>query len=106
LRDANAILLPFDSANASDVVVLKEDLEVSTDFAQFFSGAIAMLHEHPSAFFSASSFNDNGFTGLALDNSSLRLGEHFMALGWAITRLQFNKHIRGKWSAPDDRWGS
>ena len=91
----------FDAAAASDVVVLEEDLEVSPDFAVFFAGAISMLHSHTSRFFCASSYNDNAFTGIALNNSALRLGQHFMALGWAVTRQQFDRHIRRRWNAGD-----
>jgi hypothetical protein len=95
----------FDTANASDVIVLEEDLEVSTDFPSFFAGAIDMLHKHPRLFFCASSYNDNGFRGMSRDNSALRLGQHFMALGWAIARPQFDAHVRGRWS-DGDIWDS
>ena len=97
----NMLTHAFDSRNASDVVVLEEDLEVSPDFSQFFAGAITMLHRHPRHFFCASSYNDNGFMRIARNNSALRLGQHFMALGWAITRTQFDEHIRGRWMIGD-----
>jgi hypothetical protein len=98
---AAMLLHAFDVAAASDVIVLEEDLEVSPDFSLFFSGAISLLHKHTDSFFCASSYNDNAFAGIALDNSALRIGEHFMALGWAITRTQFDKHIRHKWRVGD-----
>ena len=91
----------FDDVAASDVIVLEEDLEVSHDFSRFFAGAIDTMHKHPGVFFCASSYNDNGFAGIAQDNAALRLGHHFMALGWAVTRKQFDDHVRGRWMTGD-----
>lgn len=93
----------FDDVAASDVIVLEEDLEASHDFSRFFAGAIDTMHKYPGAFFCASSYNDNGFSGVVQDNAALRLGHHFMALGWAVTRKQFDDHVRGRWM-PGDIW--
>jgi hypothetical protein len=95
------LLHAFDFHNASDAIVLEEDLEVSRDFSHFFCGALELLHSQPSLFFCASSYNDNGFKGLVVNNSAVRLGQHFMALGWAITRKAFDGHVRGKWRKGD-----
>ena len=70
------------------VLVLEDDLEIAPDALRFFSWAAKVMAEDKSIF-CASGYNDNGFEAGTRDSSRVWRGEHFMALGWMVSRDSF-----------------
>ncbi|KAK3271742.1 hypothetical protein CYMTET_19928, partial [Cymbomonas tetramitiformis] len=73
-------------------VVMEEDLLPSKDFLRYMQQAAALLERDPSVFV-ASAWNDNGHNGMVSDESMVLRGDHFMALGWLLTRKSYQQVV-------------
>jgi hypothetical protein len=67
------------------IVVLEDDLLPAPDFLQFFESGAQLMAEDDSVF-TVSAWNDNGHHGYVSDETQMLRGEHFMALGWLLSR--------------------
>lgn len=72
------------------VLVLEDDLEVAPDALLFFTWAADVMQQDPTIF-CASGYNDNGFDAATADPARVWRGEHFMALGWMVSREAFEQ---------------
>ena len=76
----------FDQFPASSyIIVVEDDMVFAPDFLDYFA-SIYRLYEIDDSIYCISSWNDNGFHGLARDASKLLRTEFFVGLGWLASR--------------------
>jgi alpha-1,3-mannosyl-glycoprotein beta-1,2-N-acetylglucosaminyltransferase len=90
----------FGVYGADRVVVVEEDMEVSSDFFGYFDGLSPLLEADPTLF-CVSAWNDNGKQHLALDSKQLHRTDFFPGLGWMLTSSLWDE-IAPLW--PDIYW--
>jgi hypothetical protein len=72
---------------AKRVIILEEDLQISSDFFEFFV-AITPLLDSDDTLLAASAWNDNGIQGMVKDNTALYRSDFFPGLGWMMPRYE------------------
>lgn len=77
------------------VVIVEDDMEVSSDFFAYFTALAPLLHEDDSLF-CVSAWNDNGIESLALNHSQFHRTDFFPGLGWMLSR-QLWEELQPKW---------
>ena len=75
------------------VIILEEDLEIASDFFEYF-GAVMNYVDNDKSLLAASAFNDNGYAGR--DNSKLYRSDFFPGLGWMMS-ARIWEELREKW---------
>ncbi len=75
----------FSDAFIKRVIILEEDLEIASDFFEYFA-ATAPILDTDATLLAASAWNDNGFNNLVKDPEALYRSDFFPGLGWMITR--------------------
>ena len=90
----------FFEKNHSHVIVVEDDMRVSSDFIQFFEMAAPLLDED-ATIWCVSSWNDNAFPHLDLPPHTLFRTSNFPGLGWMLRR-ELWKELSPKF--PDDNW--
>jgi hypothetical protein len=70
---------------ASHVIILEEDLEVSPDFFNYFAQLKPVLEQDPSLY-CISAWNDNGYSHSSADPGLLYRIETMPGLGWMLSR--------------------
>ncbi|WKX89943.1 hypothetical protein Q1695_009075 [Nippostrongylus brasiliensis] len=89
----------FDKLGYNSVILLEDDLDISTDFFEYFSGTRYLLDLDP-MLWCVSAWNDNGKAGNIDRNahSLLYRSDFFPGLGWMMTRTLW-KEVGPKWPA-------
>ncbi|KAI6173908.1 hypothetical protein M3Y98_01132900 [Aphelenchoides besseyi] len=89
----------FDQRGFDSVIILEDDLDISSDFFDFFAGTRWLLDEDPSLF-CISAWNDNGRPSLIDLTAHDRLyrSDFFPGLGWLMTK--------NLWSEFGPKWPS
>jgi hypothetical protein len=77
---------------AKRVIILEEDLQISSDFFEFFA-AIAPLLDTDDTPLAASAWNDNGIKGMVKDNTALYRSDFFPGLGWMMPRSAWSSYF-------------
>lgn len=85
----------FDENTYERLIILEEDLEVSSDFFDYFAATLPLL-EADKDLFCVSAWNDNGKPELAADEKALFRTDFFPGLGWML--------LKGFWEEVKDRW--
>lgn len=82
------------------VIVLEDDLEIATDFFEYFS-AVAPVLDADSTLLAASAYNDIGQPAFVADSARVHRSDFFPGLGWMLTRKAWAelgpKWPRGFW---------
>jgi len=80
------------------VIIVEDDLEVSPDFFEYFSGTLPLLRSDPSLW-CVSAWNDNGKNGLINPNNPelLYRTDFFPGLGWMLTKEVWSE-LMVKWA--------
>eukprot|EP01006_Ploeotia_vitrea_P040814 TRINITY_DN66462_c7_g2_i2.p1 TRINITY_DN66462_c7_g2~~TRINITY_DN66462_c7_g2_i2.p1 ORF type:complete len:790 (+),score=421.03 TRINITY_DN66462_c7_g2_i2:26-2395(+) len=86
---------------AEYAIVVEEDMVFSPDFLQYFSQT-AHLYEDDPTVYCITTWNDNGFKGLAVDNKALYRTEFFVGLGWLVSRKIYQSELERVW--PNTHW--
>eukprot|EP00736_Rhodelphis_marinus_P008798 Rmarinus@m.24180 len=90
----------FEESDADYVIIVEDDMVFSPDFLSFFQQTAHMLHVDPTIW-CVSSWNDNGFSHLDLDETRLFRNSYFPGLGWMIHRSLWGE-LAPNW--PDEHW--
>lgn len=77
----------FFNFNFESVIIVEDDLDISPDFFEYFSGLLPLLKKDPTLW-CISAWNDNGKAGLVNDKKSelLYRTDFFPGLGWMMTK--------------------
>lgn len=79
-----------------EVIILEEDLEIASDFFNYFGTFAPLLHEDKTLL-AISAWNDNGQADHVKDSSAVTRTEFFPGLGWMLTRRLWQEELKGKW---------
>lgn len=91
----------FTNLGEEYVVVLEDDLTVSVDFVDYFAEMRGAM-KADSSIFCVSAWNDNAYPATSADSSVFKRGEHFMALGWMISKRHYDVSVRNHWEGITD----
>lgn len=77
----------FFNFNFDSVIIVEDDLDISPDFFEYFSGLHPLLKKDPTLW-CISAWNDNGKSGLVNDKKPelLYRTDFFPGLGWMMTK--------------------
>nr|CAD7586861.1 unnamed protein product [Timema genevievae] len=83
--------------NFDTVIIVEDDLDLSTDFFEYFLGTYPLLQKDPTLW-CVSAWNDNGKTGLVDENSPelLYRTDFFPGLGWMMKKSVWEE-LSFKW---------
>jgi len=81
------------------VIILEEDLEVASDFFDYFNATAPLLYTDETLL-AVSAFNDNGQPRYASDPAALFRSDFFPGLGWLLSRRLWLE-LESKW--PEER---
>ena len=85
----------------SHVIILEDDLKVSSDFFEFFEMLAPLLDADPTLW-CISSWNDNGFKHFETPPTALFRSSYFPGLGWMLKRDLWIDELSSHF--PDDNW--
>eukprot|EP00112_Aurelia_sp_Birch-Aquarium-sp1_P025458 Seg846.7 transcript_id=Seg846.7/GoldUCD/mRNA.D3Y31 product="Protein O-linked-mannose beta-1 2-N-acetylglucosaminyltransferase 1" protein_id=Seg846.7/GoldUCD/D3Y31 len=88
---------------ASAMIILEEDLEVSTDIFDYFSQTLPLL-ETDASVYCVSAWNDQGYRHAVKDPAMLYRVETMPGLGWLLKRNLYKDELEPKWPGPTDHW--
>jgi alpha-1,3-mannosyl-glycoprotein beta-1,2-N-acetylglucosaminyltransferase len=77
-------------------ILLEEDMVVSPDILDYFQQTAPLLDSDPSLF-CVSSWNDNGYRQLDLDEKRLMRTAYFPGLGWMLRKQLWTEELSAKW---------
>jgi hypothetical protein len=83
------------------VIVLEEDIEISSDFFSYFTATLPLLRDPKSKLYCVSAWNDNGRRELVEDSTAVYRTDFFPGLGWMLTDELFAE-VEPSW--PDAYW--
>jgi alpha-1,3-mannosyl-glycoprotein beta-1,2-N-acetylglucosaminyltransferase len=90
---------PFPNPNHSTaidrLIIVEEDLEIASDFYEYFAAMVPML-DHDNQIFAVSAWNDNGQSDFVRDPQAVYRSDFFPGLGWMLHRKIW-KELQGKW---------
>jgi hypothetical protein len=86
---------------ADYAVIVEDDMVFSYDFLDYFAQLAPLLDIDPSIW-SVSSFNDNGFLGMASSLTNVMRCDFFVGLGWLAPRRIFVDELLPIW--PEREW--
>ncbi len=75
----------FDKLNYDKVIALEDDMEISTDFFNFFSN-FGKLMDTDASIFCVSAWNDYGQRKLVFDSKAVYRTDIFPGLGWMFSK--------------------
>ena len=84
------------------VIILEEDIRVSTDFFAYFEAAAPLLESDPTLL-CVSAFNDNGQDAFPGDPRALHRSDFFPGLGWLLSRRLWDE-LGPKWPEARGFW--
>nr|XP_058945597.1 protein O-linked-mannose beta-1,2-N-acetylglucosaminyltransferase 1-like [Pocillopora verrucosa] len=90
-------------ADASVVVILEEDLDVSPDILTFFNQLLPVL-ENDDSLYCISAWNDQGYTHAVKDPAMTYRVETMPGLGWVLERKLYKEELEPQWPGPDVMW--
>lgn len=88
---------------AEHMIILEEDLDVSTDIFWYFHQLLPLLKEDQSLY-CVSAWNDQGYEHTVGDPSMLYRIETMPGLGWVLKRKMYKEELEPKWPTPDKFW--
>ncbi|XP_054161099.1 protein O-linked-mannose beta-1,2-N-acetylglucosaminyltransferase 1-like [Oppia nitens] len=89
--------------SAQYAIIVEEDLDISTDFFQYFQQTIKLVDEDPSIY-CISAWNDQGYEHTSADPGVLYRVETMPGLGWLLTRRLYKEELEPKWPTPEKLW--
>ncbi|MDH5324849.1 MAG: hypothetical protein OEZ68_17450 [Gammaproteobacteria bacterium] len=87
-------------AGYRNVIVLEDDLEIASDFYDYFRACLPLLEQDPSIW-TISAWNDFGYGAYARDPKRLYRSDFFPGLGWLMTDALW-RELGESW--PDGFW--
>lgn len=87
----------FDVLHQDTVIIVEDDLEVSSDFFEYFEATKVLLEKDPTLW-CVSAWNDNGKAGKVKGNDLLYRSDFFPGLGWMLKRSVWDE-LAPKWPA-------
>ncbi|GLT87227.1 hypothetical protein SLE2022_053220 [Rubroshorea leprosula] len=85
----------FNKHKFSRVIILEDDMEIASDFFDYFEAAADLL-DRDKSIMAVSSWNDNGQKQFVHDPYALYRSDFFPGLGWMLTRLTWSE-LSPKW---------
>lgn len=85
----------FNEHNFSRVIILEDDMEIASDFFDYFEAGAALLDSDKSIL-AISSWNDNGQKQFVHDPYALYRSDFFPGLGWMLSKSTWNE-LSPKW---------
>lgn len=89
--------------DAEFMIILEEDLDVSTDIFWYFHQLLPILREDESLY-CISAWNDQGYEHTVGDPAMLYRIETMPGLGWVLKRKLYKEELEPKWPTPDKFW--
>ncbi|XP_067020096.1 protein O-linked-mannose beta-1,2-N-acetylglucosaminyltransferase 1-like [Acropora muricata] len=89
--------------DAEFMIILEEDLDVSTDIFWYFNQLLPILREDESLY-CISAWNDQGYEHTVGDPAMLYRIETMPGLGWVLKRKLYKEELEPKWPTPDKFW--
>lgn len=87
----------FDVLHQDTVIIVEDDLEVATDFFEYFEATKRLLEKDPTLW-CVSAWNDNGKEGKVRGNDLLYRSDFFPGLGWMLKKSVWDE-LAPKWPA-------
>ncbi|XP_031128060.1 alpha-1,3-mannosyl-glycoprotein 2-beta-N-acetylglucosaminyltransferase isoform X2 [Ipomoea triloba] len=85
----------FYKHNFSRVIILEDDMEIATDFFDYFEAGATLL-DRDKSIMAISSWNDNGQKQFVKDPYALFRSDFFPGLGWMLSKSTWNE-LSPKW---------